>query len=61
MSTTTRLTQVRGGRGSEGWGFGSLARGNALRRPTDVVVLTAGEWRALDGTAVSSAVVMHGI
>jgi len=52
---------VRGGRGSEGWGFGSLARGNALRRPTDVVVLTAGEWRALDGTAVSSAVVMHGI
>jgi len=45
----------------EGWRFGSLARGNALRRPTDVLVLTAAEWRALDGTAVSSGVVMHGI
>jgi hypothetical protein len=44
-----------------GWRFGSLARGNALRRPTDVLVLTAAEWRAPDGTAVSSRVVMHGI
>jgi len=26
-----------------------------------VLVLTAAEWRALDGTAVSSGVVMHGI
>ncbi len=45
----------------EVWLFGSLARGNALCRLTDVLVLTAAEWRAPDGTAVSRGVVMHGI
>ena len=34
---------------------------NALRRPSDVAVLTAAEWRAAEGTALYREVVMHGI
>jgi hypothetical protein len=34
---------------------------NALRRPSDVFVLTAAEWRAPEGTALYREVVMHGI
>ncbi len=56
MALVARRAGVR-----EGWCFGSLARGKALRRPTDVRVLTAAEWRAPDGTAVARGVVMHGI
>jgi hypothetical protein len=47
--------------GREGWRFASLARGSPLRQPTDGLVLTAAEWRAPDGAAVSREVVMHGI
>ena len=40
---------------------GSLAGDDALRRPSDVFVLTAAEWRAPEGTALYREVVMHGI
>ena len=40
---------------------GSLAGDNALRRPSDVFVLTAAEWRAPEGTALYREVVMQGI
>jgi hypothetical protein len=48
-------------RGARGLPFGSLAGDNALRRPSDVFVLTAAEWRAPEGTALYREVVMHGI
>ena len=45
----------------EVWLFGSLARDNAVCPVTDVLVLTAAEWRAPEGTALYRKVVMHGI
>jgi hypothetical protein len=43
------------------WRFGSPGPGDALRRPTDILVLTAAEGRAPEGTAVYRGVVMHEI
>jgi hypothetical protein len=48
-------------RGARGLPFGSLAGDNALRRPSDVAVLTAAEWRASEDTTLYREVVMHGI
>lgn len=45
----------------EVWLFGLLARDNAVCPLTDVLVLTATEWRAPEGTALYREVVMHGI
>lgn len=47
--------------GCERAAFGSLAGDNALRRLSDVFFLTAAEWRAPEGAALSREVVMHGI